>query len=77
MFFLSEFADVCNFSDGTSFYACDIDLNSLVKRSDHDSFLDIEWFENNNMKLNQDKCHFLVSGYSNEDVWAHIGNEKY
>ena len=28
------------------------------------------------MKLNQDKCHLLVSGYKNENVWANIGNEK-
>ena len=53
-----------------------MDLNSLIKRLEHDSFLAIEWFENNNMKLNQDKCHLLVSGYKNENVWANIGNEK-
>ena len=76
LFFLSEFTDLCNFADDTTFYACDMDLNSLIKRLEHDSFLAIEWFENNNMKLNQDKCHLLVSGYKNENVWANIGNEK-
>ena len=24
----------------------------------------------------RDKCHLLVSGYKNENVWANIGNEK-
>ena len=57
LFFLSEYTDLCNFADDTTFYACDMDLNSLIKRLEHDSFLAIEWFENNNMKLNQDKCH--------------------
>ena len=28
------------------------------------------------MKLNREKCHFLVSGYKNENVWAYIGNKK-
>ena len=29
------------------------------------------------MKLNQDyKCHFLISGYKDENVWANIGNKK-
>ena len=60
LFFLSEFTDLCNFGDDTTFYACDKDLNSLIKRQEHYSFLAIEWFENNNMKLNQDKCHLLV-----------------
>ena len=76
LLFLSEFTDLCNFADDTTFYACDMDLNSLIKRLEHDSFLVIEWFENNNMKLNQDKCHLLVSGYKNENVSANIENEK-
>ena len=65
---------MCNFADDITFYACDMDLNSLIKRLERDSFLAIEWFENNNMKLNQDKC--LVSKYKNENIWANTGNEK-
>ena len=33
---------------------------------EHDSLLATEWFENNHMKLNQEKCHHLVSGYKHE-----------
>ena len=51
LFFLSESTDLCNFADDTTFYACDMALNSLIKKLEHDSFLAIEWFENNNMKL--------------------------
>ena len=33
--------------------------------------LAIEWFENNNyMKLNQEKCHLLVSWNKFENIWA-------
>ena len=66
----------CHFVDETTFYACDMGLDSWIKRLEYDSFLAIEWFENNNMKLNQDKCRFLVSGYENEYVWANIRNAK-
>ena len=52
LFFLSEVTDLCNFADDTTFYACDMDSNSLIKRLEHDSFVAIEWFQNNNMKLN-------------------------
>ena len=77
LFFLSKFTDLCNFADDTNFYASHMDINSLIKRLEYDSFLVIEWFENNNMKLNQDyKCHFLISGYKDENVWANIGNKK-
>lgn len=76
MFFLSKFTEACNFPDDTTFYTCDMDLNILIKRLEHESFLDIEWFENNNMKLKHDKCHLLVFGNRNENVWAHIGTCK-
>ena len=36
----------------------------------------IEWFENNYMKLNQEKCHRLVSGNNYENIWAKIGHAK-
>ena len=28
------------------------------------------------MKLNQDKCHLLISGYKHENIWAQIGAAK-
>ena len=60
LFFLSEFTDLCNFADATTFYNCDMDLNSLIKKLEHDSFLAIKTLEKNNMKLNQDiTCSFL------------------
>ena len=59
LFYIAETTNVCNFADDTTFYACDKDVNSLINRLKHDSYLAIEWFENNSMKLNQDKCHFF------------------
>ena len=76
MFFLTESANACNFADDTTFYACDRNLNDLINRLEHDSFLATEWFENNSMKLNDDKCHLLVSGHKYENVWAQIRKAK-
>ena len=28
------------------------------------------------MKLDKDKCHFLVSGHKYENVWVKVGDEK-
>ena len=66
---------VCNFVDDTTFYACDKNLNTLINRFEHTA-LAVEWFENNFMKLNQDRCHLLVSGHKHETVWAKIGKRK-
>ena len=76
LFYLSDFTEVCNFADDTKFFACDNDLNNLIKRLEHDAFLAIEWFETNDMKLNKDKCHLLVSGHKYENVWVKMEDEK-
>ena len=55
LFWINEHTDVCNFEDDTTFYVCDDDLKSFVNRLEHDSFLAIEWFQANYMKLNTDK----------------------
>ena len=76
LFYLTEMTQVCNFADDTTFYVCDKDLSTLINRLEHDTTLAVEWFENNFMKLNQDKCHLLVSGHKHETVWAKIGETK-
>ena len=40
-------------------------------------YVAIRWFENNNKKLNTDKCHLIVSGYKHEQVWANIGKDLF
>ena len=69
----TEKTDACNYADDTRFYACDSDLHYLISRLEHDSVLAIEWFECNDMKLNQDKCHLLISEHKYESVWVNIG----
>ena len=47
-----------------------------MRRLEHDSLLAIEWFQNNYMKLNESKCHILISRFKHEVIWANIGNNK-
>ena len=75
LFWINEEADVCNFADDTTLHACDLDLDTVIRKLEHDSLLAIEWFEANYMKLNADKCHLLVAGHKHELVWARIGKE--
>ena len=53
-----------------------MDLGNLVRRLEHDSMLATEWFESNYMKLNPNKCHFLLSGHKDEMLWVNIGQSK-
>ena len=68
LFYVTNLTDVCNYADDTTFHACDMNLNTVITRLEHDSHIAIEWFENNYMKLNENKCHFLLSGYKHELV---------
>ena len=45
LFYLTESTEVCNFADDTTFFACDENLNSLIKRVEHDSLLATKWFQ--------------------------------
>ena len=36
----------------------------------------LTWFETNNMKLNSEKCHLLVSGHHPEEIFINIGNKR-
>ena len=51
-------------------------LENLLRRLEHDSVLAIEWFHQNYMKLNESKCHLLISGFKHEVIWANVGGMK-
>ena len=76
LFWINDYTEVCNFADDTTFYACDQSLESVLQNLEHDSLLAIEWFDNNYMKLNSDKCHLLISGFKHQWHWAHLGDFK-
>ena len=67
--------DVCNFADDTTLYACDMDIENVLNQLEDNAYTAILWFDNNYMKLNQGKCHFLASG-SPEHLWVKVGSER-
>ena len=73
-FYLFLCTSVCNVADDTTPYACDMDLQNLLHRLEGDIASAIFWFEANCMKLNQAKCHFLISG-STEQLWTKVGEQ--
>ena len=68
LFYITEMTNVYNYAGDTTFNACDSDLESLIQRLEYDSMLATEWFESNYTKLNNDKCHLLVSVYKHEVI---------
>ena len=75
MFYIFINTSVCNIADDTTPYACDTNLPLLLKCLENDTLSAIMWFEANYMKLNKEKCHFLVTGNTPEHLWVKVGGE--
>ena len=74
LFLIIKNTDICNYADDTTLYTQGMDLNELLINLEHDSTLLVQWFEENYMKLNKEKCHLLVSGHKYEHIWIKINN---
>ena len=69
LFYFAESTNLCNFTEDRTINRCYKDLNSLISRLQHDSYLKIEWFKINSMKVNEGKCHLLISRLKCEKIW--------
>lgn len=68
-----ENGEVCNYADDTTPYSCNQDLNTLKFNLESDSLNAIEWFKNNYMKLNTDKCKLIVAGRKDHIIDIKVG----
>ena len=64
--------EICNYADDTTIIACGSDMCSILKSLEEDASLLSLWFENNYIKMNEDKSHLLVFGSKGEDVSVNI-----
>ena len=72
---IKEFEFLSVIVDDTTVYTCDMHLENVISRLENDSQIIIEWFANNYMKLNEDKCHFMVFGVkTDQESRIKIGN---
>ena len=68
-------ADICNYADDTTVYACDNNLDNVIARLENDSNIITQWFADNFMKLNTDKCHLLMlCRNSNQQITVNVGD---
>ena len=71
-----ENGEVCNYADDTTPYSCSNDLNILKSNLEVDCLNAINWFKNNYMKLNTDKCKLLVAGRKDHIVNINVGDSN-
>ena len=68
--------DCCNFADDTTIFACDKELSNVKQILEQNSDKAIQWFKENYMKLNTDKCKVIICGKKNETVSIKVENSE-
>ena len=73
MLYLMEDAEVCNYADDTTIYVVCDKIDDVVRRLEDGVAAILNWFPNNYMKLNEEKCHAMVFGGIHDDIRVKIG----
>ena len=74
LFMFVKDAQICNYADEITIYACDTNIESVIKTPESDALKIAEWCPNNCMRLNGDKCHLMVFGDKSNGVTLNIGS---
>ena len=68
-------SDICDYADDTTIHSCDKSLDFITHKLANVCNVVLEWFADNFMKLNADKCHLMFLGQRCDDsVTVKIGN---
>ena len=74
LFYAVENANICNFADDTTPNASGYNMKEVMIDVEHDCTILVEWFRDNFLTLNADKCHLIVSGHKEEAMYASVGD---
>ena len=65
IFLLVESSNICNYADDNTLFAFGKTFDEVTRKLQNDFLILDEWFFNNFLVLNSDKCHFMTLGTSN------------
>ena len=71
MFYDIDNCDIVSYADDSTPYTSDFNLEEVIKKLELTTSNLFQWFKNNHMKANGDKCHLLVT--RDTDVATKIG----
>ena len=73
IFWFTPDIQIANYADDTTPYTVSDDVNTLLDILQKNTEILMQWFNENYMKSNNDKCHLLIT--SSDDVSVKIGQE--
>ena len=62
-----------NSSAETTIYKCGPNAENVIAKLENDALAISEWFPNDRMKLNEDKCHLMIFGGKSNEISVKIG----
>ena len=74
LFLIHSDTDIANFEDNNTTYLSAKNVEDLIESLERASVSLFRWFENNLLKVNADKSHFLVS--TSQEVSLNVSNLK-
>ena len=74
IFYFIREEDLANYADDNTPYATENEIETLISIIEKDASILIKWFNDNYLKLNEDKCKLLITKH-NDYVSAKIGSE--
>ena len=74
IFLFIEKINMANYADGNTPYAIESNIDKLIKTLENETCILLNWFNINEMKPNNDKCHLII--LNNEDNIIKIGDEE-
>ena len=73
-FYFVKDVTIANYADDNTTYSTDKDIINLLEKLENETSIFLEWFNNNEMKSNEDKCHLLFVNQQ-ENVSVKLGDE--
>ena len=71
-FFIKK-TKIANYTDDSTTYTSEENIESLLKTLQEETSMVLKWFNVNEMKSNDDKCHLIVANH--DDISITLGNE--
>lgn len=72
LIYIVDKADI--FVDDTTSHFSGCNLKEVITIVEHDRTILVGWFRDNNLTLNSEICHSIVSAYKLEIVYASVGD---
>ena len=74
LYFVAESVDITSYVDDATPYVCLDDIDLIIEKLEIKANYIFQWFNENVMKTNADKCHLLIT--TNEERNISVGGEK-